>query len=160
MLRIHLLQQWYSLSDPAKEEALIEVSTMRRFAGIELISDRNPDESTILTFRHLLEMHCLGEQIFDTERLRSDAAFASLCGFSPLPASSEKTNRYRLNRGGNRQANATLHRIVVVCLRLHEQTKGYAARRLKEGRSKAEIMRCLKRSIARAVLHTLLGRSL
>jgi IS5 family transposase len=64
MLRIHLLQQWYSLSDPAMEEALIEVPTMRRFAGIELISDRIPDETTILTFRHLLEKHALGEQIF------------------------------------------------------------------------------------------------
>ena len=51
MLRIHLLQQWYSLSDPAMEEALIEVPTIRRFAGIELISDRIPDETTILTFR-------------------------------------------------------------------------------------------------------------
>jgi IS5 family transposase len=66
MLRIHLLQQWYSLSDPAMEEALIEVPTMRRFAGIELISDRIPDETTILTFRHLLEKHGLGEQIFET----------------------------------------------------------------------------------------------
>ena len=92
------------------------------------------------------------------ERLRSDAAFASLCGVSPLPASSGKTNRHRLNRGGNRQANATLHRIVVVRLRWHEQTKAYASRRLKEGRSKAEIMRCLKRFIAREVFHTLLGR--
>jgi IS5 family transposase len=66
MLRIHLLQHWYSLSDPAMEEALIEVPTMRRFAGIELISDRIPDETTILTFRHLLEKYELGEQIFET----------------------------------------------------------------------------------------------
>jgi len=66
MLRIHLLQQWYSLSDPAMEEALIEVPTMRRFAGIELISDRIPDETTILTFRRLLERYELGEQIFET----------------------------------------------------------------------------------------------
>ena len=64
MLRIHLLLQWYSLSDPAMEEALIEVPTMRRFAGIELISDRIQDETTILTFRHLLEKHDLGEQIY------------------------------------------------------------------------------------------------
>ena len=64
MRRIHLLQQWYSLSDPAMEEALIETPTMRRFAGIELISDRIPDETTILTFRHLLEKHGLGEQIY------------------------------------------------------------------------------------------------
>ena len=63
MLRIHLLQQWYSLSDPAMEEALIEVPTMRSFAGIELISDRIPDETTILAFRHLLEKHDLGKKI-------------------------------------------------------------------------------------------------
>jgi IS5 family transposase len=55
----------YSLSDPAREEALIKVHTMRRFDGIELISDRIPDETTILTFRHLLEKHGLGEQIFE-----------------------------------------------------------------------------------------------
>ena len=61
MLRIHLLQQWYSLSDPALEEALIEVPTMRRIVGIDLISDRIPDETTILSFRHLLEKHELGE---------------------------------------------------------------------------------------------------
>jgi IS5 family transposase len=66
MLRIHLLQQWYSLSDPAMEEALIEVPTMRRFVGIDLISDSIPDETTILSLRHLLEKHELGEQIFDT----------------------------------------------------------------------------------------------
>jgi IS5 family transposase len=66
MLRIHLLQQWYSLSYPAMENALIVTPTMRRFAGIELISDRILDETTILTFRHLLEKHDLGEQIFET----------------------------------------------------------------------------------------------
>jgi transposase, IS5 family len=65
MLRIHLLQQWYDLSDPAMEDALIEVPTMRRFAGIDMISDRIPDETTILAFRHLLEKHDLGEQIFE-----------------------------------------------------------------------------------------------
>jgi len=73
MLRVHLLQQWYSLSDPAIEEALIEVPTMRRFAGIELISDRIPDETTILTFRHLLEKHELGEQIFEIVKFHLSA---------------------------------------------------------------------------------------
>ena len=66
MLRIHLMQHWYSLSDPAMEDALIEVPTMRRFAGIDLISERIPDETTILAFRHLLEKHDLGQQIFET----------------------------------------------------------------------------------------------
>ena len=65
MLRIHLLQQWYSLSNPAMEEALIEVPTMRRLAGIELIGGRIPDKTTILTFRHLLEKRALGVQIFE-----------------------------------------------------------------------------------------------
>jgi len=64
MLRIHLMQQWYSLSDPAMEDTLIEVPTMRRFAGIDLVSERIPDETKILAFRHLLEKHNLGEQIF------------------------------------------------------------------------------------------------
>ena len=65
MLRIHLMQQWYVVSDPVMEDALIEVPTMRRFAGINLISDRIPDETTILSFRHLLENHDLGKQIFE-----------------------------------------------------------------------------------------------
>lgn len=65
MLRIHLLQQWYDLSDPAMEDALIEVATMRRFAGIALITDRIPDETTILAFRYLLEQNDLGDQIFE-----------------------------------------------------------------------------------------------
>ena len=73
MLRIHLLQQWYSLSEPPMEEALIEVPTMRRFAGNELISDRIPDKTTILTFRHLLEKQMLGEQIFDAVKAHLSA---------------------------------------------------------------------------------------
>jgi IS5 family transposase len=66
MLRIHLMQQWYDLSDPAMEDALIDVPTMRRFTGIDLISERIPDETTILAFRHLLEKHDLGNQIIET----------------------------------------------------------------------------------------------
>jgi transposase, IS5 family len=64
MLRIHLLQQWYDLSDPAMEDTLIEMPTMRRFAGINLISDRIPGETMILAFRHLLEKHDLGMEIY------------------------------------------------------------------------------------------------
>jgi transposase len=76
----------------------------------------------------------------DPERFRSDAGFAALCGVSPLPASSGKTNRHRLNRGGNRQANAALHRIAVVRLRWDEQTQAYAARRTEEGLSKPNLI--------------------
>jgi IS5 family transposase len=73
MLRIHLLQQWYDLSDPAMEDALIELPTMRRFAGINLISNRIPDETTILSFRHRLEKHDLGKQIFETVKAHLNA---------------------------------------------------------------------------------------
>jgi IS5 family transposase len=65
MLRIHLLQQWYDLSDPAMEDARIEVATMRRFAAIAMSTDRIPDETTILAFRHLLEENDLGSQIVE-----------------------------------------------------------------------------------------------
>jgi IS5 family transposase len=63
MLRIHLMHLWYSLGEPAMEEALIELPTMRLFAGIDLISERIPDETTTLAFRHLLEKQGFGEQI-------------------------------------------------------------------------------------------------
>jgi IS5 family transposase len=64
MLRIHLLQQWYSLSNPAMEEALIEVPSMHQFAGIDLSSEGIPDETTILALRHLLEKHERGGEDF------------------------------------------------------------------------------------------------
>ena len=64
MLRIYLMQQWYALSDPAMEDALYEIESMRRFAGLELIGNDLPDETTILNFRHLLERHDLTEQMF------------------------------------------------------------------------------------------------
>jgi len=64
MLRIHFMQQWFNLSDPAMEDSLYDSESMRRFAGIELLEDAVPDESTILRFRHLLEEHSLSEQIF------------------------------------------------------------------------------------------------
>jgi transposase len=84
-------------------------------------------------------------------RLRTEAAFAALCGTSPVEASSGKTRRHRLNRGGDRQANAALHRIVVVRLRWHQPTRDYVARRTAEGKTSKEIIRCLKRYVAREV---------
>jgi transposase len=88
-------------------------------------------------------------------RLRSEAAFSMLCGSSPIQASSGKTTRHRLNRGGDRQANAAPYRIVVVRLRWHQPTKDYVARRTKEGKSKKEVIRCLKRYVAREVFAVL-----
>ena len=85
------------------------------------------------------------------ERIRSEAAFAKLCGACPIPASSGKTSRHRLNRGGHRQANAALHRVVVVRMRTHQPTADYVRRRTAEGKSKREIIRCLKRFVAREI---------
>lgn len=85
------------------------------------------------------------------ERVRSEPAWARLCGVAPIPASSGKTNRHRLNRGGHRQANAALYRTVIVRMQHHEPTKAYVARRTAEGKTKAEIIRCLKRLLAREI---------
>ncbi len=91
----------------------------------------------------------------NTDRIRSESAFAKLCGVSPIPASSGKTNRHRLNRGGNRQANAALYRAIIVRMRWHQPTIDYATRRTAEGLSKREIIRCLKRYLAREVYRLL-----
>jgi len=77
------------------------------------------------------------------ERVRSEPAWARLCGVAPIPASSGRTTRHRLNRGGHRQANAALYRSVIVRMQHHEPTKAYVARRTAEGKTKAEIIRCL-----------------
>ena len=78
-------------------------------------------------------------------RIRSEAAFAKLCGACPIPASSGVTNRHRLFRGGHRQANAALYRIVIIRMRWHQPTLDYVRRRTAEGLSKKDIIRCLKR---------------
>jgi transposase len=89
------------------------------------------------------------------QRLRSEAAFSMLCGASPLPASSGRTVRHRLNRGGDRQANNALWRIVLVRMSCDARTRSYVARRTAQGKSKREIIRCLKRYIAREVYQEL-----
>ncbi|MGD0064869.1 MAG: transposase, partial [Streptosporangiaceae bacterium] len=91
------------------------------------------------------------------ERLRSEAAWAHLCGAAPIPASSGKTVRRRLNPGGDRQANHALWRIVFTRLGSDPATRAYAERRTAEGKSKKEIIRCLKRYVAREVYPHLRG---
>jgi transposase len=89
------------------------------------------------------------------ERLRSEAAFAHLCGVAPIPASSGKTVRHRLNRQGNRDANRALYVIAFGRMSRDERTRTYVARRTAEGKSKREIIRCLKRYIARELYRIL-----
>ncbi|TPF79105.1 MULTISPECIES: IS110 family transposase [unclassified Bifidobacterium] len=116
--------------------------------------------------RPLLDIYCAGTITAATiaivagdnpERIRDEAAFAKLCGACPIPASSGKTNRHRLNRGGNRQGNMALHRIAIVRLRYHQPTRDYVSKKTREGKSKLEIIRCLKRYIAREAYKALLA---
>jgi transposase len=85
------------------------------------------------------------------ERLRSEAAWAHLCGVTPIEASSGKVTRHRLDRGGDRNANPALWRIVMTRLACDPRTREYMERRTKEGRSKREVIRILKRYVAREV---------
>lgn len=89
------------------------------------------------------------------DRITNEAAFAALCGTSPIPASSGKVTRHRLNRGGNRDANRALHRIAVVRLHSDPRSRAYATRKRAEGKTTKEILRCLKRAIAREAYHLL-----
>jgi transposase, IS5 family len=81
MLRIHLLQHWFNLADNAVEEALYDIASLRRFAGIDLGCERVPDETTVLNFRHLLQEHDLGEQLFaEVGRVLQRSGFALKTG--------------------------------------------------------------------------------
>ena len=92
------------------------------------------------------------------DRIHSEAAFAKLCGACPIPASSGMTTgRHRLYRGGHRQANAALHRAVIVRMRYHSPTLNYVERRTAEGRPKREIIRCLKRFLAREIFQRVMA---
>ncbi|QCX82708.1 Transposase IS116/IS110/IS902 family protein (plasmid) [Streptomyces sp. YIM 121038] len=85
------------------------------------------------------------------DRLRSEASFAHLCGAAPVPASSGRTHRHRLNRGGDRAANNALHTIVLVRMKYDQRTREYVARRTAQGMTKKDIVRCLKRFVAREI---------
>ena len=119
-----------------------------------LVSNRAPE---------LLALHGVGVDVAgnllvawdNAERIKSEAAFAALCGVAPIPASSGKTSRHRLSRGGDRSANRALWRIVLTRLRTDDRTREYLVRRRAEGKSQREVVRCLKRYVAREVFHVL-----
>lgn len=116
-----------------------------------LVRDRAPE----LMEAHGISTMTVAEMLIlvgdNPERIKSEAALAKLCGVCPIPASSGKTNRMRLNRGGNRQANAALYRVTIVRMRDHGPTKAYVAKRTLDGKGKREIIRCLKRYIVREI---------
>src|SRR3954453_4932452 len=89
------------------------------------------------------------------DRLRSEAAFAHLCGVAPVPASSGRSRRHRLNRGGDRAANHALYVVVLGRLRHDARTRAYVQRRTTQGMSQPEIISCLKRYVAREIYNVL-----
>ena len=116
------------------------------------------------TAPHLLQLHGVGvttaAQLLITaggnpERLTNEASFAALCGTAPVPASSGKTTRHRLSRGGDRQANYALHTIAVVRMASHRRTREFVQRQRDRGRSNPEILRILKRALARELFKQL-----
>jgi len=120
--------------------------------------DRRIDQLVRRTAPNLLDVYGVGTHTAaillvaagdNPHRLKSEAAFAHLCGVAPLPASSGKVTRHRLNPGGNRQANHALWRIVFTRMSGDERTRKYVARRLGEGLTTREVMRVLKRYVAR-----------
>src|SRR5215207_594279 len=94
-------------------------------------------------------------EIAGADRFASDAKLARAAGVAPIPVSSGKINRHRLDRGGNRQINATIHRIAVTRLRSHSESQDYIARKRAEGKSTKEAIRCLKRHLTRRLWHLL-----
>lgn len=128
--------------------------------------DKTLDKLTAQAAKRMRQQFGVGPQTAATllavagdnpERLRSEAALASLCGVNPLEASSGKTVRHRLNRGGNRDANNALWTIAMVRMRSDPRTQVYVARRTAEGKSVKEIHRCLKRYIARELYPIILA---
>ena len=145
-----LARRWLALDAEIKEHDAALTTLVRRRAPTLL---QAPGISTGTTAEMLV---LLGD---NPERIRSEAAFAKLCGVCPIPASSGKTTRHRLNRGGNRRANAALHRVAIVRMRCHPPSIAYVQRRTAEGKSIREIRRCLKRYIAREIFQQLCKRT-
>ncbi len=119
---------------------------------------------TVAVAPELVALHGVGPDTASTllitagdnpERLVNERAFAALTGCSPSPASSGKTHRHRQNRGGDRQANSALWRIAIVRMASDERSQKYIAKRMRDGKSKIEAIRCLKRYIAREVFAAL-----
>jgi transposase len=137
-----IARRWLALNEEiAEHEQLLRTLTDQLTPQLTAAVGIGPDNAADLLL-------VLGD---NADRIHSEAAFAKLCGVAPIPASTGKTNRHRLNRGGHRKANAALHRAVIVRMKYHQPTQAYVARRTAEGKTKLEIIRCLKRLLAREI---------
>jgi transposase len=143
----HLARRWQSLSDEMIELDS-HLDTLTTTAAPTLVALNGAGTQTASAL-----LVAAGD---NPHRLESAASFAALCGASPLDASSGRQQRHRLNRGGDRQANAALYIIVISRLRWHHATQTYMARRLAEGKTRKEIIRCLKTYVAREVHRAIL----
>ncbi|MFG2804650.1 transposase [Streptomyces massasporeus] len=122
---------------------------------VQVYEVNRPDRSArrLLGKSHPLRRHLADHHGRPLERLNTEASFAALCGVSLIEYSSGRRTSRRLSRGGNRQANAALHRIVFTRLRFDPRTLAYHDRRTQEGKTRREIIRCLKRYAAREVFN-------
>jgi transposase len=137
-----LAKRWLALEDEIKTlDAMLESLTRKHAPRLREKFGVGPQTAAVL-------VAAAGD---NPERLKSEASLAALCGVSPLQASSGKTVRHRLNRGGDRSANNALWTIAMVRMRSDPRTRAYVDRRTKEGMSKKEIHRCLKRYLVREV---------
>lgn len=141
-----LARRWQNLNEEATE-AEADIAALVRTANPALLA--MPGVGPINAAQLLITA---GD---NPQRMRNEGAFAHLTGVAPIPASSGRTHRHRLSRGGDRQANNALHMIVINRLRHDPRTRDYAARRTTEGLSKKDIIRCLKRYIAREAFNAL-----
>jgi transposase len=148
----------YTLRALADRHRSLDYEARRHQRVLDTLTDRAAPQ---LTGQFGIAADCAAEMLIvvgdNPERIRSEAALAKLCGACPIPASSGKTTRHRLNRGGHRQANAALHRILVVRMRFHQPTIAYVDRRTQEGRTTKEILRCLKRHLIREIYRILVA---
>ncbi len=144
---LSLARRWQALNAEAADlaERLKDIVTDTAPAGLLELQGVGPEVAAAL-------MIAAGD---NPQRLRSEASFAALCGVSPLDCSSGKQDRHRLNRGGNRDANMALWRIVMVRLRWDPTTRAYIDKRVSEGKTRRGAMRCLKRYISRDVYRLL-----
>lgn len=154
-------------ADPATATAITlkRMGLRHRYLSEEIAEVDAEIEAIVATHApHLLEVSGIGATVAsqllvtvgdNPERLATEAAFAALTGTAPIPASSGKTTRHRLSRGGDRAANSAVHRIVLVRMSKDQRTRDYVARRTAEGKDKLEIMRCLKRYVSREIYRVL-----
>lgn len=159
------------LSAPAQalKFALRRLARRHQYLGEEIADlDAELKALTARAAPALLELKGVGSDVAgqllatvgdNPDRLRSQAAFAHLCGVAPIPASSGRRDRHRLNRGGDRAANHALHTVVLCRMRHEERTRAYVERRTADGLAKKDIMRCLKRYVAREVYQVLTSKN-